>query len=184
MDIWTLLAKFATFETNELILRPIRYEDSDSFWNMRSKSSDYPFVFSDDVDRNTSDFILVHSFMKKPLGVWAIENKVTHTMIGCIRFEKIDSQNLTAEIGYFINKGFQRKGYGKQALNCITFLAFHELAFKKLSLIIHKENVASQLLAKSCQYKFVRYFKGSDRHTHKIRDYALFELLVGEYHHE
>ena len=46
---------------------------------------------------------MVHYFMKEPLGVWAIVDKELDKMIGVVRFEKIDVQKRTAELGYFLN---------------------------------------------------------------------------------
>lgn len=106
MDIWTRLGRYASFETERMYLRPFTYKDSQDFFEICSNPDNLRFIFPSRATREESDFVMVYYFMKEPLGVWAIEDKKTHKMIGCIRFEKLDPSRMTAEIGYFMNKAF------------------------------------------------------------------------------
>lgn len=80
MDIWTNLGRFAFIETEHVNLRPVAYTDREAFWRIASKRTNLQFIFPVQTSKKESDFLLVHSFMKEPLGVWAIEDKVSHKM--------------------------------------------------------------------------------------------------------
>lgn len=82
MDIWTKLAVFAFFETPKVILRPFRYEDHWDFYSMVNDTKNLYYVFPEQKTKAASDYLLVHSFIKFPLGQWAIEDKATHQVIG------------------------------------------------------------------------------------------------------
>lgn len=122
--------------------------------------------------------------MKEPLGVWAIEDKKSHKMIGCIRFEKIDLNRSSAEIGYFLNQQFWGQGLMTESLKTLCFLSFKEFGFKELHVIAHEENLASQRVAQKSGFKLKQRFKGSDRYTRKMRDYVDYQISKGDYRYE
>lgn len=184
MDFWTSLGCYSIFETDRLILRPFAFSDSSDFWDISSRQENLRFIFPCQTNQSDSDFILVHYFMKNPLGTWAIEDKNTSKMIGAIRFDKIDLTNSSAEIGYFLNKDFWKQGLMTECLKALTFLAFQEFGLKELHVITHQENVASQKVALNSGYLFKRQFKGSDRYTRKMRDYRDYQINKGDYRYE
>ena len=54
--------------------------------------------------------------MKKSLsGIWALENKQDHKMIGAIRFDKLDIIAKRAEIGYFFASSLLETGAGNRS---------------------------------------------------------------------
>ncbi len=184
MDIWTELGRYSFFETDRLYLRPFAFSDCDDFWEICSSSKNLQFIFPSQATKEESNFLLVHYFMKEPLGVWAIEDKKTHKMVGAIRFEKMDIAKKSSEIGYFLNQNFWRKGLMVECLKNLTFLAFQEFGLKKLQLIVHEENYASRRVAIKASFNFFRQFKGSDRYTRKMRNYVEYQISKGDYRYE
>lgn len=184
MDVWVALSQYATVETERMILRPFSFVDSDDFFEISSNRENLPFIFPYQASQEESDFLLVHYFMKNPLGIWAIEDKSSGRMIGAIRFEHLNVSDRTAEIGYFLHRDFWGRGIMTECLKTVTFLAFHSFYLKKLSIIVHKENLASQRVAKKAGYVFKRCFKGSDRYNRKMRDYVEYGLKAKEYRYE
>lgn len=63
--------------------------------------STYLMSFQKKRTKGESDYLLVHEFMVSPLGIWAIEDKLTHQLIGCIRLEQYNAKVASAEVGYF-----------------------------------------------------------------------------------
>ena len=122
MDIWTRLGRYASFETERMYLRPFTYKDSQDFFEICSNPDNLRFIFPSRATREESDFVMVYYFMKEPLGVWAIEDKKTHKMIGCIRFEKLDPSRMTAEIDRVLKNTcffeFSRVRLAKFACDC------------------------------------------------------------------
>lgn len=64
------------------------------------------------------------------------------------------------------------------------FLAFQELGLKELILVTHLENKASQKVAQKAGFVLKKQFKGSDRHSRKMRDYLAYQLTIGDYQYE
>ncbi|WP_057491322.1 GNAT family N-acetyltransferase [Streptococcus orisasini] len=180
MDIWTQLGRFSEFETQRLFMRPFAFKDHKDFYEIASDAQNLEFIFPHQASLAESDFLLVHYFMKTPLGVWALEHKENHKMIGAIRFDKLDLTAQTAEIGYFLHKDYWGQGLTTEALKNLVFLAFQEFDLKLLQIIVHKENAASARVAEKAGFNLVRQFKGSDRYSHKIRDYLKYELRIGD----
>lgn len=71
-----------------------------------------------------------------------------------------------------------------EVLKTLSFLAFQTFGLRTLELLIHLENEASQRVAEKAGFRCYKRFRGSDRHTHKIRDYKAYQLRIGNDHHE
>lgn len=184
MDIWTKLGEYSCIETDQLCLRPFRFSDSQSFFEIASVKNNLSFDSPSIKTKKESDYLLVHSFLKSPLGSWAIEEKTSQTLIGAIRFEKIDFYNKKLEISYFIHKTFRSQGYATSALKSIVAISINKLHFKHLVIITHLENTASQKVAQKAGFKKNKQYRGSDRYTHKTREYLLFTLRKNGYYYE
>ncbi|MDV5977079.1 UNVERIFIED_CONTAM: GNAT family N-acetyltransferase [Streptococcus canis] len=184
MDIWTQLAAFAFFDTPKVALRPFQYADCQAFYELINDTKHLAYVFPEKRTKAESDYVLVHGFMLSPLGVWAIEDKQTHQLIGSIRLEHYDAKTNSAEIGYFLNQAYWGQGIMTEVLTTLRFLAFQEFGLKTLTLMTHLENRASQRVAEKAGFQFKKRFKGSDRHTHRIRDYKAYQLTIGDDHYE
>lgn len=176
MTVWTRLAQFASFETEGLILRPFSYEDGNDFFEIVSNPENLPFIFPALEDKNLALATMVEKFMRSPLGNWALVDKVSGRMIGALCFEKLDERLLTAELSYFLKKDYWGRGLMTEAVKNLVFLAFYEFGLKELTIITHEENVASQMVAKKSGFVQVEQYKGSDRYSHKTRNYRKFSL--------
>lgn len=181
MTIWMGLAATARFETERLILRPFRYEDGDDFYQMVSKPANMPFIFPALPDKNLAVATMVEKFMRQPLGNWAMVDKVSQQLIGALCFEKMDESKLTAELSYFLKKEKWRQGLMTEAVRNLVFLAFYELGLRELTIITHLENTASQAVARKAGFVQVDHYRGSDRYSHKTRDYLKFSLKKADF---
>ncbi len=129
-----------------------------------------------------SQHMLVHIFMKEPLGIWAICLKDSvQNMIGVIRLEKLNVQAKQAEIGYFLYQDFWNQGLMTEALRTIVYLCFYEFSLREILLRTHLENRASQRVAEKVGFRANRQYKGSDRYTHKMRDYKDFIMRSSDF---
>ncbi len=180
MDIWTALGRYSQVETESLWLRPFRFDDHEDFYKITQNPANLAFIFPAQASLAESDYLLVHYFMKEPLGTWALENKSSREMIGAIRLEKLNLTKNSAEIGYFVRQDFWGQGLATESLKTISFLALSQFGLQNLSLICHQENLASQKVAQKAGFKLIRAFKGSDRYSHKMRSYLEFQLKAGD----
>ena len=74
-------------------------------------------------------------FHEGALGVWAIVDKELDKMIGVVRFEKIDVQKRTAELGYFLNASYWGRGLMTEAVTCLSDLALTAMGMDRIILI-------------------------------------------------
>ncbi|HEL2738348.1 TPA: GNAT family N-acetyltransferase [Streptococcus suis] len=181
MTIWTRLAKFACFETERLFLRPFAYEDGDDFYEIVEHPENLPFIFPALKDKNLALATMVEKFMRSPLGNWALIDKASGRMIGALCFEKIDERQLSAELSYFLKKDYWGQGLMTEAVKNLVFLAFYEIGLKELTIITHEENIASQMVAKKTGFVQVEQYRGSDRYSHKMRNYLKFSLKRADF---
>lgn len=181
MTLWTRLAKFACFETEGLIVRPFSYEDGENFFEIVSNPENLPYIFPAVTDKELAFATLVEKFMRSPLGNWALVNKVSGQMIGALCFEKLEERLLTAELSYFLKKDYWGRGLMTEAVKNLVFLAFYEIGLKELTIITHEENVASQMVARKAGFVQVEQYRGSDRYSHKMRNYLKFSLKRADF---
>lgn len=182
MDIWTSLAAYSFVETQRLFLRPLTYLDADDFFDISGNPDQLDFIFPAHFSKSESDYLMTHTFLKNPLGIWAISCKNKNRMIGVIRLEQFNQNHQSAEISYFLHKDYRGQGYMSEALKTLVFLCFQEFLFKKLFIITHLENTSSQKVAQKAGFKLLHAFKGSDRYSHKMRHYLKYQLQSGDYH--
>lgn len=176
MTIWTQLATITYFETKRLIVRPFSYADGDDFYNIVSSPANLPFLFPSQVDRALALDMMVEKFMRSPLGKWALVDKGTNKMIGALCFEVLDEHKKTAEISYFLKRDYWRQGLMTEVVQQLVFLAFDKLELRELMIVTHLENLASQSVARKAGFKQVEQYRGSDRYSHKMRNYLKFSL--------
>tara|TARA_B100001287_G_scaffold265371_1_gene258203 strand:- start:7436 stop:7912 length:477 start_codon:yes stop_codon:yes gene_type:complete len=67
-----------------------------------------------------------------------------------------DYKEFTANIGIIIDKEYRRNGFGKEALNLISYYAFSSLKINKLYAMIHSSNHSSISLFRSTGFKLFK----------------------------
>lgn len=78
-------------------------------------------------------------------------------------------------------KDYWGRGLMTECVKEILFLSFGEFDLKRLSIVTHQENLASQRVAQKAGFRMYRQFKGSDRYTRKMRDYIEFRYERGDF---
>ena len=182
MNLWTQLAAFSFIETEYSFLRPILFGDAESLYKIASNPDNTEFIFPTESSLQESEYVIANYFMKNPLGIWAICDKDSEKMIGSIKFEKIDEIKGEAELGYFLRHDYWGHGLMTECVKNIVYLAFTQFDLKRLYIITHLENKASQRVAEKTGFSCRRQFKGSDRYTRKMRDYLEFCYEKGDFH--
>ena len=184
MDIWTKLAAYSCLETERVLLRPVVFSDSKAFYEFASQPANLDFIFPSQASMEESQFTLANYFMKEPLGIWAIADKKTDYMLGCIKLEKLQTVSRQAELGYFISKEVRGQGIMTEVVKNITYLCFEEFGLRQLSIVTHVENRPSQRVAEKAGYRLFRQFRGSDRYSKRMRDYLEFRMSRGDFYEQ
>ncbi|WP_246100899.1 GNAT family N-acetyltransferase [Streptococcus cuniculipharyngis] len=178
------LAEFSLIETKDLLLRPFLFNDRQEFLEISTAAEPLPFIFPQGLTVLESDYVFVHDFLKNPLGIWAIEEKKTGTLLGAIRLENLSWADKKADLAYFIRRESWGQGYATQVVKTISFLSFQEFGLAELNIVTHLENLASQRVAQKAGFQELGQFKGSDRHSRKTRRYKAFVLRRRDYSDE
>lgn len=164
--------------------RPVRFDDAPAFFTISSNPNNARYFLPPGLERATSDQLLVETFMRQPLGVWALSLKPTDQLIGLLRFERFDLGNSRAELAYALSQDYWGQGLMTEAVKTLTFLAFQEFGLKELVIICHLDNLASQKVAEKAGYKLIKQFRGRDRYQKTITDYLSYHLTRRDYRYE
>lgn len=155
-------------ETNRLILREMN--DSD-FTALRSVLADsdimqhYPYTFDDNRVRGwiakNKERYRVFGF-----GLWGVTLKTNGEFIGdCgLTMQNINGCILP-EIGYHINKRFQRLGYAHEAALSVVEWAFTATPFMVLYSYMKEKNIPSAATARSIGMKIINTFTDNENET-------------------
>lgn len=179
--MWEELAKWANFETDNLILRPFAFKDKDDLFAILADSETRQFIYPQVLNSATCQTLLVEGFMRHPLGIWAIVDREEDCLIGAIRLENINQRKRTSEIGYFLSRKKWKQGLMTEVLTGLVYLSFKHLEMKELTIKTHEENIASQKLAEKVGFSLYRNYKGSDRYSHRTRSYRDYHYMAKDY---
>lgn len=160
MNYTTELAKNIIIATSRLILRPITLKDVKDMFEFSSDEENTYFVYDKheslkDTKDNIADF-----FMSAPLGKYGIELKDRKKLIGSIDI-RVNKEHQSAEIGYILNRNFQKQGYMTEAAEKIIQLGFEELKLHKIFSSCDERNDASSNVLK----RIGMVYEGTQRHV-------------------
>lgn len=133
-------------ETERLFLRELTVDDFDALYEVLADSDimqHYPYTFDESRVINWINKS-IERYEIFGFGLWAVCLKETGEMIGdCgITMQNINGM-IKPEIGYHINKRYQRRGYAKEAARACRNWAFENTTFNILYSYMKKANVAS-----------------------------------------
>lgn len=141
---------FIMLETKRLCLRELTEADFSALYDVLADSDimrHYPYTFDEDRVRGwiTKN---IERYRVFGFGLWAVVLKKTGEMIGdCgLTMQNING-SIKPEIGYHINKEFQRCGYAKEAAQKCRDWAFENTPFCVLYSYMKSENIASSATA-------------------------------------
>ena len=177
-------------ETKRLILRiPIMKDINDLIENIN--------------DLNVSKYLLVvaYPYTKKDAKWWInhckeeaneeprksygfnIELKSKKRIIGGVGLSKVNEEQGTAEIGYWLGGGHHRQGIMSEAVETILNFAFKKLKLRRIEAEVFAGNQASSNLLKKFGFKFegLKRRAVKAKATGKIHDAEIYGLLKEEW---
>jgi len=69
------------------------------------------------------------------------------TFVGMCGFRQIDWETPSADIGYWLRTGAQKKGFATEAVSALTSYGFNEMGIKRITIAIDDKNKPSVALA-------------------------------------
>lgn len=149
-------------ETNRLILRELTMEDFNDLFEILSDEETmkhYPRPFDEQKVRDWIQWNICN-YQTFGFGLWAVVLKENNKMIGdCgITMQNIDGE-IKPEIGYHINKKYQRQGYATEAaIRCRNF-AFENTPFNRIYSYMKYTNVGSYSVALNNGMKLIKEYE-------------------------
>ena len=152
-------------ETDRLLLREMTDNDYESLYTVLADSdimTHYPYTFDEErvrgwIEKNIERYRIFG------FGLWTVALKETGETIGDCG---ITMQNINGfvkpEIGYHINKNFQRRGFATEAAKACRDWAFENTPFKILYSYMKKPNIASSSVAKAIGMHKVEEFTDTE----------------------
>lgn len=153
--IHEVFSKLPTFETKNLILRPMRMFDAfDIYEYARIPETSKYLTWKPHPDIEYTKNYLAFIIDKYKVGEfyeWAVVlKKEDNKMIGTCGFSRIDFSNNIGEIGYVINPEFHGNGYATEAVKAIMDFGFNKLNFNRIESKFIIGNDASFAVMKKC----------------------------------
>ena len=173
-------------ETERLILRSPTMKDVDDLIKNISdlKISKWLLVVAYPYTKEDAEWWINHCEEKGEKNYeFNIELKSSGELIGGVGLSNIKEEQGTADIGYWLGTGHQRKGIMSEAVKAVLDLAFNKLKLRRLEAPIFAGNEPSQGLAKSLGF----IYEGTKRKaaickaTGEIHDEVVYSLLVEDY---
>lgn len=173
-------------ETERIILRPFRYEDSDAmlkYWiadeRVQSMYAEPVYTTKEAVKELLEKYI--SSYEKRDYYRWAIILKENNECIGQIAFFLVDSKNHFAEIEYCIGSAFQCRGLATEAAKAVIHFGFHKMKLHKIQICHKSTNIPSRRVIEKCGFHFEGTLRDYFYMDGEYVDRLYYSLLEDEY---
>ena len=172
-------------ETERLILRPFRESDYADLFEFLSQLEDdefegYPGITYENGKEHLKDRVGSTEY-------WAVVLVSSGKVIGNVYCG--DRDFATKEVGYIINKDYQRKGYATEALSAVISYVFQEGAHRVYAECDPRNISSWKLLEKAGFHREAHlkqnvYFRMDERGNPVWKDTFIYALIESEYKKE
>lgn len=172
-------------KSKRILLRPLQDSDKEAFFAYRSDSK--ANKYQGWIPKTKAD---VNDFFEKLASTpnqadswfqWAIVEQKNNKLIGDIGTRFWGSTNQQVELGFTLDKIYQRKGYATEALLLLIHHLFADLKEHRISASAHPANEASiRLLEKLGFRKEAHFVEGFYQHGEWVDD-VVYALLAREW---
>ena len=142
-------------------IRPLQEGDDAAFFNLIDRNRPRLESFFSGTVARTRNFEEATAYLKEIITKaenklylpFAIIDNATGSMAGFVDIKNIDWNIPKAELGFFIDSGYEGQHISTKAFALFTDHCFAELGFRKLFLRTHESNVAAKRLAENCGFQ-------------------------------
>ena len=176
---------FPMLVTNRLALRELTVDDSENWFKNLSDDEVAVLIGMEPLENVEDSKSIINSFIdryeKKNGMAWAITLKEDEGFIGTCSYEKIDSHNLSGEIGYDLLKIYWGHGFMAEALSVILDYGFESLGLNRIEVHTAAINLASRNLLRKLGFFEEGIFRESTFFRGEFRDDCQYSLLRREW---
>lgn len=170
-------------ETERLILQPRTIEfleklrDSSTEVQMQTFGIDTPKQLNIELARNQRLLKLDPETWRQ----WDILDKNSKKVIGNCGFHNHDARHLRAEVGYWLNAKYRRKGIMKEAIRRVLKFAFEEMNLNRVQACISPDNISSQKVVEHLHFTKEGLMREHYHDGEKIHDSLIYSILKKEF---
>lgn len=172
--------------SEDLILRPVKPEDSSALFALTNKSREYlrewlPWVDSTQTEEETKQYI---NFSQKGEKDGSLLNLVIvwkENIVGITGFNKIDKNNRITYIGYWLGQEFQGNGLMTKAVKALTDYAFNTLSINKIEIRAAVENQKSRSIPERLGYQLEGTLRSNEWLYDHFVDHTVYGMLAKEW---
>jgi RimJ/RimL family protein N-acetyltransferase len=143
-------------ETERLVLRPLNEDDVDAIFALRRDAELMQFIREPQTKRTEAEnwINLVSELWERDrIGFCAVIDKTSNEFIGWCGLWKLKETGET-EVGYAIDKNFQKKGLASEAAQKFLEYGFDQLKLEKIVAVARPENTASRRVMEKIGMKY------------------------------
>ena len=172
---------FPVLETERLLLRQLRYEDSAELFHYFSMDEVTKFYdlesFTD--QKQAEDLIRNWKIrFDKQQGIrWGITFKSEDRIIGTCGFHNWSKEHYKAEIGYELTPEYWRQGLMTEVLQAVVKHGFEKLQLRRIEAFIDPQNISSRKLLEKSGFSEEGLLKDCYFEKNKFVDAAIFAIL-------
>ena len=178
--------QFPVLKTDRLTLRNLSLEDAEAIFQMRANQRVNQFIARPTMTEVQSAAELVtrtrEAFQKQQAIGWAGLLRDDKTIIGSCGFNRIEAENLRAEIGGEMAPEFWGKGIAQEALGAILQFGKEVLGLHTIEAKIDPDNRSVKALLGHFGFVEEAYFRDRIYFERGFRDMAVWTLFCNQNH--
>lgn len=152
-DDQKLLKQYTTLESDRILLRPFKQEDSQDVYAYASDDLVTRYLTWPTHKTLAQSEKVVETYYMDGAGKYAIELKSERKCIGCIDL-RLCEEHHKLSFGYVLNRDYWNKGYMTEALKLVLNLSFTTLGLNRVEATHYVGNEASGKVMKKCGMKY------------------------------
>ncbi len=173
-------------ETERLILRPLNIHDAEELFNYRSDkiTNRHQGWIPETID-SVLDFLVykIEREINIP-GTWfqlAVIHKASSKLIGDIGIHFIIGGEQQVELGFTLDKEYQRQGYAIESVRAVIDYLFNSLNKHRITTSILADNTSSIRLVESLDFRKEAHFKKAFLENGLWLDDTIYAILKEEW---
>lgn len=154
------------FETERLVVRPLRLNDREFFYDMMSNPNVMNPIPRNAMDRKTSNEHFekhLESGSNSETKVWAIDSKDGVSFVGIAAYLKNDKRE--DEIGYRLREKYWGVGYGTEIAKGLLDYGFNSLELEFITADVNINNQKSVKILDKCLKRDIEFYNTKDNCT-------------------
>lgn len=185
---------FRTLETPRLILRDIRMEDIQEYYERLFSDGDVCRYLLFDPHQDIGESYeqiqgILQQYEEGKFYRWGITEKGDDSLIGIIGLVRIEEETSQCSFAYLLGCDYWNRGYGTEVLKEVIRFAFEELEMKRIVADHMAENPASGAVMRKAGMTHIGTEKGKyekqcvlhDAEVYEIRNEAAASMAANEY---